>query len=588
MQTASVDCVQNASLYLLSDSDKSTLLTGISIICSDRASGRVQPLSAGTLRVASENLQRCLSICAVTDLTLLAWFKAYCDEGLRAQQVPEHIDRELGYAAWSILLKDKQGKDRLPMNTLHYIYDALRHAPDLNERTLAEKVKLFKSASSLPIEDVLYYPRQYLQGEAGSYQKRPGNLLRVVEAINHPNFSCDKSDYLALSFNVMVRLYDQLDDPILKGKLSRVLDKVSRDYLALSFESAHTRLVNFVTEYPQVFDGYDMLRDRMLGFLTHPVIQVQEPSLDKNYTRRYFEKEFSAQVIQTYFDDSHWPALRRLINDVANSLFDAEVNTKEEGFFVLNNLTLNLADVPWSDADLMDLEKCLQYLTEDWMWGKTEQGGRDLVNLNARQKASVMALEEPAFRMRGLVYRDNAKRKIEITRDQQFGAMKYSRFTGPIRAHQPMPAVEQTDADIINSQIEICTYDRNRATYPHKNTRIPFVSSLSGHMVWQSVALASYLNDKKNKFSKAKLENIVNQLFLLTAALYNLEGYHSLHEVLDALELPSVKAHFADFGLSIDPLSLVDADLIREPLIAAGNYSQTQILREMVNRQIAG
>lgn len=590
MQTASVDRALNASLYQLSDSDKSTLLTGISIICSDAASGRLQPLSGGTLRIAAENLQRCLLICDSAGLALRSWIKTYLDDGLRTPQAPKQFDKAFGYAAWSALLKDETGADRPPMMTLHYIYDALRHTPDLNEQSLAEKVKLFSSASNLPIEDVLFYPRPYLRGEAVADQDQPGDVPRAVKALCSTEFACDTSDYLALSYNLARCIQDQLEDPVLKTELSHVLNQVSRDYLNLNYESAQGRLTNFVMDNRSRLAGLEIGEDQahVFDFLTQPALQIQEPSLDNNYTRRYFEKAFSEKIIQECFDDVQWPDLKNLLNEVAKTLFSLEVNTKEEATFLLNNLTLMLAEVPWADANSSDLKKCLQYLTEDWMWGKTDTGARDLINLNARQKASVMALEEPLFRSRGLVYRDNAKRKIEITRDQQFGAMKHSRATGPIRANQPMPATEQAGDNIINAQIEICTYDRNPDTYPHQNTRIPYVSSLSGHMIWQSVALTPYLKEKKDQLTKAQLEKNINQLFLLTAALYTLEGYHSLHEVLDALELPSIQRHFADFGLNIDPFSLVDAAWIRHPLVAAGHYAQTQILREAVNFQIAG
>ena len=312
---------------------------------------------------------------------------------------------------------------------------------------------------------------------------------------------------------------------------------------------------------------------------------VDRPEPERNYSRRYFEENLSQRILHELLVNQ-WKSTQCLIQKISDTTVHMKIDTLEDAIFALSNLTHTLSHKPWTDATPEDKQDCKKFLVDEWLWPHKADGSRDEENLNLLQQASLRRLQDPVFATRGLIYKDGVKHKAQIAREADYGSMFYSRQLGPIKANQPMPFDRHAPCNILNKQTDIVDYWKDRPAYPPAHKVIPFVSSISGHSVWQSFALLDHLQEAFKTSSPEQIQKDISKLFLMTAAMFNLEGYHSLFEVFNVLELNAIKPVFERFGISPKPVSLVNEPELKPALLASADYALSLVQRRCLHRQI--
>lgn len=571
------------ALHQLNDKEKETLLTGIGLVCCDVASKRHEPLAAEQRQYAGRLMGKCLHLCTSKHLYLKDYFWSYVKTSLCQRSAQMKMPRLIGYQAIAELLKDSKGQPRPEMNLLRHIYDFLRHIPDINAGSLKEKVKLHDLFSKLPIEDVLYSPRVNLEQAKKGFTQTISPQEYFTLLGHKPDL--DDSEFFLLTYSLLQHLAAAKPGTNVislnqQQQAAQLASELGKAYMALDYN----KCFNLIDK--KLYGQNSIFKYTPFHYVCNVIKPyVDRPEPERNYSRRYFEENLSQRILHELLVNQ-WKSTQCLIQKISDTTVHMKIDTLEDAIFALSNLTHTLSHKPWTDATPEDKQDCKKFLVDEWLWPHKADGSRDEENLNLLQQASLRRLQDPVFATRGLIYKDGVKHKAQIAREADYGSMFYSRQLGPIKANQPMPFDRHAPCNILNKQTDIVDYWKDRPAYPPAHKVIPFVSSISGHSVWQSFALLDHLQEAFKTSSPEHIQKDISKLFLMTAAMFNLEGYHSLFEVFNVLELNAIKPVFERFGISPKPVSLVNEPELKSALLASADYALSLVQRRCLHRQI--
>ena len=577
-----------STLHQLDDAAKKKLMGGILLKRTDMATNPFKKKAAIPNKDYKLSIiNDCLALCETHHLALLPIFAPYKDylEGKPPFVVCE-FEREFLDELTSQLLLNRDGTSRKTMNYLSFIYATLKQIPDENEVCLQEKIRFFHRFFKLPIhmEDTSFYPPTILEQSAPPLPESNQVNDRAYIHLMGSGVEMELSHYILITINFLNWLKKTAPYKEKSAELSSLADKLSFAYLKFDYEFCIKTIDEHLYSSESILNGFpivDVLRKKN--------IILTEPNIEKNYGRRFFEDVLSDGIIQSFLckqahnSSAHFD----LIRDIVTSIVDMDMSNLEETIFAICNLSMTMTQMPWVDITEEEKLLCLQRLDKDWMWNTNANGSRDTTAFNLRQKASIMALGIPAFKQRGLLYKEGSLPKVESANTSTYGRLFYSRNTGPIVANQPMPYQKVSELDIVNPQIEVATYDKNPDYYPLKNSRAPYISSLSGHLIWVVVILDAYINKVCHKQSLEVTQRNISILFLLTAAIYTRQGYHSIFETLNVLTLKEIMAYFQKNGLELDPLLYLHADVLHQAINDAGNYALVLANKSIIHQCIS-
>lgn len=571
----------------LDDESKKTLITGLLLKAMDRAGSYPNvTLLRSNNRYKRSIISRCVSLCKQHQLFLYPLFfeyQRYIEEKLVIS--PDEVEREYLYKQIGMLMLKPDGTPRKPMNVLSFADEIVRNIPDAGEACLREKVCFVNTFFKLPIkiEDISYYPLPF--AARPNPHQLESNLVTdsSYASIINSGIEIDSASYILLTINLINWLVQNVSYEEVSDELSSLSLHLSGLYLNLNYEICLKLIDQHLYS-----EGSTLIKYAIYEDLKTKNITINEPSIDKNYARRFFEDALSHCIVESFFYSSSATKLAtfQLIHEIVNSIFDMDISSIEDACFAICNLTLTMPQIPWSTITDLEKQLCFERLNADWMWNTNADGSRDTTSFNLRQKASILALGIEEFRHRGLVYKAGTFRKVETAQKLSYGQLFFSRNTGPIVANQPMQSQKCSESDIVSPQIEIVTYDRDPNSYPMRNSRPPFVSSLSGHAIWQVVLLDIYIDKYKDTKSSESIQNNIALFFLLTAALYTTNGYHSFFETINVLRLPEITKYFKQNGLAIDPMLKLDKETLKKAVQESGNYVHTLCIKSMNHQEI--
>ncbi len=236
--------------------------------------------------------------------------------------------------------------------------------------------------------------------------------------------------------------------------------------------------------------------------------ELQDVSLYRNYSRRFFENRVAA----LYQGQSIQQDVIEAVNRIAAAILgnDAKLASNPEEAI---SVVLSLDDL--EHEELFERESKLKEGSTEW-----EQRGR--------------------YRKEG--YSSEYKRAMG-----HHSEIVDTRNMGMMRSGQPNFPDELSEHALENKGPDI--YVTSEDSYEFNHKRSVFIASISGHAYQAAALLMIYLDQHPSRSTNTQ---DINHFLKMYASLYVSHGFHSLLEVMNVFNLPHIKKIFEEQGVQID------------------------------------
>lgn len=314
-------------------------------------------------------------------------------------------------------------------------------------------------------------------------------------AVQKPDL--DQSEYLFLTLGVLQKY--SLQNEHLKSRLAQCRQL----YMETHYDEAIKVIADLCSEYKEAFG------EEICTAILEAQTELQEVSLYRNYSRRFFENRVAALYQGQCINAEAIEGLNRIA--VAFLKHEAKLATTPKEAIV-SLLSLD----EFEDGELTELELKLKEQSTDW-----QSRGRF-------RKATISS-----------EYQRAQGRDSDVVLTRNRGVMRSSQPNFPDELSQH--ALENKGPDIY--------YSASDESYESKHQRSSFIASISGHAFLAAALLITYL--ERNPSSATNNQDI-NHFLKMYASFYASEGFHSLLEVMDTFNQAHIKEIFAEHGVIID------------------------------------